>query len=121
MVFTMVIIAIAINISMARYHAYLILKEKRIIHGLWGALYLLAIYLLWNNWLFILNSLFIRKVFFDIYLNYFRGLPLFYVSTKTTSILDKLHNKLFGKDSQTYLTIYFALFLLLTCYLMIKY
>ena len=121
MVFSLVITAIVINVAMAKYHAYLILKGKKILHGLWGALYLAIIFLLWRNWLFIFNCLLIRKVFFDVYLNYFRGLPLFYVSTKTTSILDKLHNRLFKKDSQLYLTIYFALFLIISCYLMLKY
>jgi hypothetical protein len=104
------------NIWMAWYHSRLIKAEKKIYHGLWGAAYLaVAVWLsLWlHSWVLFALSLFIRKVFFDLSLNMFRGLPLFYVSTETTSLIDKLHYKLFGKKSEIYMGIYFLVIIIL--------
>lgn len=116
-----IFIVILLNIIMARYHAYLILSGKKILHGVWGFIYLICVVFLWTNPIFILNSFFIRKFFFDTSLNYFRGLNFFYVSTRTTSLMDKFHNWLFGKKSEYYQIVYFIIFVLLSCYLMIKY
>lgn len=119
--FTKIVILIAVNILMAKYHSHLIINGKRIQHGLWAFVYLSLVVLISRNWIFILNSFFLRKFFFDVSLNFFRGLPFFYVSTKTTSIMDKLHYKIFGKNSEFYQLIYLTIFVILSCFLMLKY
>lgn len=112
---------IVLNFAMAKYHAYLVINGKRIYHGFWGFLYLISVYFIWPNWIFFIDSLFIRKFFFDAFFNYFRGYAFFHVSTKTTSLIDKWHYKIFGKNSELYQTTYFVIFLILSCLLMIKY
>lgn len=100
---------IAFNIWMAHYHAGLIKKGVTPKHGLWGLSYavlLAAACILTKSWLLAIAGVLIRKVVFDISLNLFRGLPMFYVSNSTTSIIDKVHNKIFGKRSEVYLTLY---------------
>lgn len=104
------IILLAINIAMAAYHSKLIKDGKRIRHGLWGGLYFIlagGFSLLSANFFLFIAACFLRKVFFDISLNLFRGLPIFYVSNSPKSIIDKLHYKLFGVNSEIYMTLYF--------------
>jgi len=123
MIYLFQLILVAVNIAMAAYHAKLIKAEKKINHPLWGALYLIfATLLSWaiHDWTLFILSLFIRKVFFDLSLNLFRELPLFYVSTETTSIIDKLHYKLFGKKSEIYMGIYMLVIIVLNVLLFNK-
>lgn len=97
------------NITMAHYHAELIEDGKKIRHGLWGGLYLLlatVFSILNHSWILFLCSLLIRKVFFDLSLNLFRHLPLFYVSKAPDSIIDKIHWKIFGFHSEWYMGVY---------------
>ena len=104
------------NIGMAAYHASLFKKGKTVQHGWWGAGYLaLAGVLAWyhHSILFFFAALLIRKIVFDLSLNLFNGRPLFFVSTETTSIIDKLHYKLFGKKSEVYMSIYFVVTIVL--------
>jgi hypothetical protein len=116
MIYLFEILLFAANLTMAAYHAKLIKAEKKIYHGLWGAAYLavagwLSLWL--HSWALFVLSIFIRKVFFDLSLNVFRGLPLFYVSTETSSLIDKLHYKLFGKKSEIYMGIYLLVIVIL--------
>ena len=109
MIYILQIVLAGINISMAAYHAKLIKSEKKINHGLWAAGYLaVAVWLsLWvHSWWLMILSLFIRKVVFDLSLNLFLKRQLFFVSTETTSLIDKWHYKLFGKRSEIYMSIY---------------
>jgi hypothetical protein len=102
---------------MAAYHAKLIKAGKPIKHGYWGGGYLLFVatcYFIGHSWQLVICQLLARKVFFDVGLNLFRGLPMFYVSTTTTSIIDKLHNRLFGKRSEIYLLIYLMILIMLS-------
>lgn len=111
------ILLAGINIAMACYHASLIKKGKYIKHGWWGLLYLIlagAASYFNHSWLLAVDSLFIRKFFFDVSLNLFRGKPFFYVSTSTTSLIDKFHNKVFGNRSEVYLTLYLGIVVILT-------
>lgn len=97
------------NIVMAWWHSKLIAKGITPKHGLWGLSYLAVAGLLaflTHSWLLLVASLLIRKVVFDVSLNLFRGLPTFYVSSSSTSIIDDIHNGLFGKRSEVYLTLY---------------
>lgn len=116
MIYLLEILLLAINIAMAACHAKLIKAEKKINHAAWGAAYLVVATLLgWSihSWWLVVLSLFIRKVFFDLFLNIFRGLPLFYVSTETTSIIDKLFYKVFKKQSEIYMGIFLLVILIL--------
>ena len=57
-------------------------------------------------WLLIACFL-LRKFLFDISLNLYNGRGIFHVSTETTSIIDWIHYKLFGVNSEIYQTMYF--------------
>lgn len=111
------ILFVGINIAMAGYHASLIKKGKYIKHGWWGLLYFIlagAAAYFNHSWILAVDSLFIRKVFFDLSLNLWRGKPLFYVSSSTTSIIDKFHNKVFDNRSEVYMTLYAGIAVILT-------
>lgn len=120
MIYILEILIISINVTMAYHHSNLIEDGKKIYHGWWGFLYF--IFLLLTAWigksyiLFLLGFP-IRKVFFDLSLNLFRGLPLFYVSTKTTSLIDRLHNYIFGKKSEYYMFFYAVIVIVLNVFL----
>lgn len=110
------ILLIAFNLVMAWHHSQLIADGKKIYHGLWGSYYIafaVLVAFVGKSWLLLILSLPIRKVVFDLSLNLFRGLPLFYVSTKTTSLIDKAHNYLFGKNSEVYMAFYFIIIIAL--------
>lgn len=112
-----VIFLIIINVVMAAYHASLINQGRPIKHGWWGAGYLalaVLLSLLNNSWLLFVDLLLIRKVFFDLSLNLFRGKPLFYVSSTTTSIIDRVHNKIFGNRSEIYMIVYLIASIIIT-------
>tara|TARA_R110000868_G_scaffold29391_2_gene109256 strand:+ start:950 stop:1330 length:381 start_codon:yes stop_codon:yes gene_type:complete len=114
------VLLVLVNIAMAWWHSELIKDSKPIKHGLWGAGYLLlagAFAVFNHSWILFIASLFIRKVFFDLMLNSFRGLPLFYVSKSPKSIIDKLHLKLFSSNSELYMTIYFLVIIVINIYL----
>jgi hypothetical protein len=97
------------NITMAWLHAEKIEDGEKIEHGWWSLGYLvfagLVSYLL-SSWWLLVDSFLIRKVVFDTGLNLFRGKPLFYVSASTTSIIDRIHYKLFGDRSEIYMIVY---------------
>mgnify|MGYP003495015496 FL=1 len=101
---------IAFNIWMARYHSRLLKRDKKIKHGLWGLSYVvLSVAItcfLGDLWLLIACFL-LRKFLFDISLNLYNGRGIFHVSTETTSIIDWIHYKLFGVNSEIYQTMYF--------------
>lgn len=101
---------IAFNIWMARYHSRLLKKDKKIKHGLWGGLYVaicIAITCFFGDLWLLISSLLLRKFLFDIALNLYNGRGPFHVSTETTSIIDRIHYKLFNIHSEIYQTMYF--------------
>ena len=107
---------LAVNIAMAAYHAKLIKQERKVQHGLWGGGYFLfagILCLLAHSWWLGFLALLIRKVVFDLSLNLFRGLPLFYVSSKTTSVFDKFFYKVFGKKSEIYIGVFMLVIVVL--------
>ena len=111
-----VLIFFIVNILMAFYHSTLIKKSIKIRHGLWGGAYLVAVGLVsffGNSWELAVCLLALRKWSFDISLNLFRDLPTFYVSKKPASIIDKVHNYLFGKRSEVYMAVYFVVTVML--------
>lgn len=121
MIFSQVIL-LAFNFWMAGYHSRLIKKGITPYHGWWGLFYLVVLLgLSWlTSWWLIPLGLLNRKVFFDTALNLYRDLPLFYVSSTTTSIIDRIHYKLFGKKSEIYMFFYFFCIILLNLCLILK-
>jgi hypothetical protein len=92
----------------AYINAQWIKDGKRIQHGWNGALHLLiaGIAFVLFGWAAGLILLLNTRVIFDTTLNYFRGLPLGYVSLKPKSIIDKLEKFVFGTDGITPKIIY---------------
>jgi len=112
-----ILIFFCFNVIMAGHHANLIKAGKKILHGVWGGLYLVAVILLavfYKSWELAACLLFLRKWSFDLALNLFRGKPLFYVSAKPASIIDKVHNAIFGQNSVPYMIFYMAATIILT-------
>jgi len=99
-------------IPFAIFRAWLDAKRikdgKRIYHGVNGAITLACAGLVFwlADWKAALALLFITRVFFDTALNYFRGLPLDYVSLNPKSIVDRLEKKVFGLNGWTPKIIY---------------
>lgn len=123
------ILFICFNIIMARHHANLIADGRPIKHGWWGLAYVsftgLISFLYWQRTevfaeglLLFICSLVVRKVFFDLSLNIFRGKPLFYVSKTTTSIIDKIHYNLFKERCEIYYIVYFLASVFFAIYFM---
>lgn len=115
-----VFLMVFVNLGMAWHHANLIQDGRPIRHGWWGLAYvLLAALMAWINgsWLLFMDLCLVRKVVFDLSLNTMRGLPLFYVSRTTTSIIDRVHYRLFGLNSKPYMAVYFMLIIILTALL----
>lgn len=107
---------IAFNIWMARYHSRLLKKDRKIKHGLWGGLYVaicIAITLLFGDLWLLIACFLLRKFLFDTALNLYNGRGLFFVSQETTSIIDKIHYKLFGIHSEMYQILYFMAWVVL--------
>lgn len=120
MIYIIEILIIAINVTMAWHHSNLIADEKKIYHGWWGLAYFVFVcFAAWlgKSWVLLALSFPLRKVVFDLSLNLFRGLPLFYVSTKTTSLIDQLHNYIFGKKSEYYMFFYVVIIVILNAFL----
>jgi hypothetical protein len=91
------IIFVIANISLAFIDANKIKQGKRIYHGINGLIYfsfLLLVYIAIpsSNLATILGLSLLRIPVFNTTLNYFRGLPLTYLSDSTTSIIDQLTN-----------------------------
>jgi len=113
-----ILIFFFINVIMAWHHAYLIRSGRKILHGLWGGGYVIAVaWLAWfhyGSWELLVCLLFLRKWSFDLSLNLLREKPLFYVSSKPASIIDKAHNAIFGLNSAPYMIFYIAATIILT-------
>lgn len=108
-------LVVAYNIATAWWHSRLIKQHRRIYHGWWAAAYFLligALCIFYNSGWLAIFSLFIRKPLFDVSLNIFRELPLFYVSSDPDSIIDDIHYSLFEKRSEIYLFVYFFIALI---------
>ena len=95
-------------IAFAWLNAILIKKGKRIYHALNGMLHLSVAIVIgyFTHWQYGLATLCITRLFFDVSLNLFRGLPIDYVSPKPKSIVDIAEKKIFGNDGFTPKVIY---------------
>lgn len=86
---------IAVNIQLAKLDASKIKQGKRIYHGINGLVYiglLVPVYLLTHSISLVIGLCLLRIPVFNTALNYFRGLPLTYLSDSTTSIIDQITN-----------------------------
>lgn len=85
------------NIAMAWYHAKLIKDHMPIYHGWWSGGYLLAVIVVCYlfSWWYWPVLLLLRGVVFSPALSLFRGLPINYISTRTTSLIDQFENMIF--------------------------
>ena len=94
-----VILFTAVNIVHAYHDAERIKAQKRIYHGLNGLFYilLLAPIILSKEWLFVIGLLSLRRIVFDTALNLFRKLRFDYISSTTTSVMDRLSYKFQAK------------------------
>jgi hypothetical protein len=103
-----------LNIAMAFHHARLIKQNRPIRHGLWACAYMGAVVLScvvftwWYLPILVLN----RAVIFSPVLNLRRGLPVNYISSSTTSVIDKLESRLFGRNWYKKMAWYIGLFIL---------
>jgi hypothetical protein len=88
-------------IVLAWYNYRRISLDKRIYHGINGALHLLAwagVYLITRSWWLTASLPFLGKVVFDSSLYLMRGLPLDYVPKNPKSIIDKIEKRVFPDD-----------------------
>jgi hypothetical protein len=82
-----------INIALAKYDAWKIEHNKWIYHGINAVVYLILLiypYIITKDWFFMIGLLSLRRIVFDTALNLFRGLRFDYISSTTTSIIDRL-------------------------------
>jgi hypothetical protein len=82
-----------INIALAKYDAWKIKHNKWIYHGINAVVYLILLiypYIITKDWFFMIGLLSLRRIVFDTALNLFRGLRFDYISSTTTSIIDRL-------------------------------
>jgi hypothetical protein len=111
-----VILFIAINIALAKYDSWRIARHKRIYHGINAVVYLILLvypYTITKDWFFIIALLSLRRIVFDTALNLFRGLRFDYISSTTTSIIDRLSYKFQAKYGYVpYYGVFFILIIL---------
>ena len=109
-----------VNILLAKHDAEKIFRQQKIEHGTNALVYLALIapvIYVTQSWIFLIGLLALRRIVFDTALNLFRGLKYDYISTTTTSIIDKLSYKF--QDRFGYITYYgfFAIIVILSIFL----
>ena len=122
MIYALIIITI-INILLAKWDSILILKGKRILHGVNGAIYLLVcgiLFYIYRNWYLVAAALFNRLVFFNIALNLFRNFDWDYISLTPKSIIDKAALYIFKHNGKLMYGIYFVMFTIAIVIIFIK-
>lgn len=91
-------------IILAYINYRLIINDRRIYHALNGLAHLafwIIVHLTMGSWPLTLAMPFIARLFFDVALNLFRGLPLDYVPRNPKSIADKVEKAVFGSAGFT--------------------
>ena len=109
-----------VNILLAKHDAVKISRQQKIEHGTNALVYLALIapvIYVTQSWMFLIGLLALRRIVFDTALNLFRGLKHDYISTTTTSIIDKLSYKF--QERFGYITYYgfFAIIVILSIFL----
>ena len=96
MIWVKLIIAVVyagLSILHAKHDAWRIFDGRRIYHGINGLVQfvvLVPVYFYTKDWFFLIGLLSLRRIVFDTALNLFRGLRFDYISSSTTSIIDRL-------------------------------
>jgi hypothetical protein len=110
---------IAFCVVLAFINYEVIDSNKRVYHGLNGAAHLLAwagIFAITHSWVLVAAMPFLARVVFDTSLNLMRDKPIDYVTAKPKSIVDKMEQKVFGKNGYApkiiYLTIAITLIII---------
>lgn len=116
-----ILLLVVFNIFLAKIDANKIKKNRKIYHGENALIYFVvagfaSAITMGEDWWDFLKLLVImglvRSIVFDIALNLFRKLKWNYTSNSTTSILDKIENKLLGKYRKYNYFIYLILLIL---------
>ena len=110
-----IILFILINIALAQWDADLIKVGKRIRHGINAYTYLLLIstvFFFTKNYWLISALIFVRLLFFNIFLNHFRGVGILYMSKNPKSITDKIANFIFFKNSIAMYLVYLSILII---------
>jgi hypothetical protein len=95
-IITKLIIALiyaGLNILHAKHDADKIFDGQKIYHGVNGLVHVVivgVVFLFIRDWFFAIGLLSLRRIVFDTALNIFRGLRFDYISSSTTSIIDRL-------------------------------
>ena len=103
-----------INVALAKIDAWKIANGRKIYHGINASLYLILVTLLYiwtKNPAICIGVLAVRRIVFDTALNLFRGLRFDYISSTTTSIIDRISYRFQSKFG--YLP-YYGIFILIT-------
>ena len=121
------ILVFPVNIGMAWWHSRLINGESMIKHGWWASLYAsliaIAAYLVmnelpqWHLLAFVAACLAGRLPVFNISLNLFRRLKWDYMSPTSTSIVDKITLRLFGRNARVLWAVLIAIAITLNFFL----
>jgi hypothetical protein len=101
-----------INIGLAKYDSIRIKKQKRIYHGINAAVYLVmmvVVFYFLRSYSFFIALLAERRIVFDTALNLFRGLRFDYISSSTTSIIDRVSYNFQAKHGYF---VYYLIFLI---------
>jgi hypothetical protein len=112
----LVLVFTGIYTLLAAFDAGRIKSNKKIYHGINGLVTLLVtlpVYLIVNQWFFIIGLLALRRIVFDTALNIFRGLSFDYISSNTTSIIDRLSYRFQAKYGYV---AYYGIFLLIVLF-----
>ncbi|HEU4607138.1 MAG TPA: hypothetical protein VFS31_03445 [Chitinophagaceae bacterium] len=83
------------------------------INGLGHVAFWVVAYLISNEWLLLFILPLLGGVVFDIALNLFRGLPINYSSSTSTSIVDKWERKVFNGDGYANKIVYLIIAIVL--------
>jgi hypothetical protein len=107
---------------LAHRDAVKIFNGEKIKHGINALVYLVLIspvYFVLHNWVIVIGLLAVRRIVFDTALNIFRGLRYDYISSSTTSILDKISYKFQSKYG--YIPYYLIFLLIVLISIIIPY
>lgn len=93
------LLGVGYNIAQAKYDSLRIKSNLRIYHGINALSYSIVLFIFYClfpdfGWSQVLSLLVARIPVFNCALNYYRGLPLNYTSSKTTSVIDRLTYKI---------------------------
>lgn len=102
-----------LNILHAKHDAWRIFDGRRIYHGINGLVHVIivgVVFLFTREWFFVIGLLSLRRIVFDTALNIFRGLRFDYISSTTTSIIDRLS---YNVQKRYGYVMYYGLFLLI--------